>query len=51
MVAAKAWYGLASPPGMRFSMRSESPCPTTRKPVVRLSWAHAIFVGAHEPAW
>src|SRR5688572_20707031 len=36
---------------MRFSMRNELPCPTTRKPVVRLSIAQAMRVGAQLPGW
>ena len=48
--AANARYGLTSPPGIRVSTRSAGPCPTTRKPHVRLSRPHASVVGAHEPA-
>jgi hypothetical protein len=43
-------YGLASAPGIRHSMRNESPRPTTRKPAVRLSWLQAMLVGAKELA-
>ncbi len=50
ITAAKARYGLASPPGMRVSARRAAPCPTTRKPQVRLSLPQASVVGAHEPA-
>ena len=48
--AANARYGFTSPPGIRVSTRRERPCPTTRKPHVRLSSPHASVVGAHEPA-
>ena len=37
IIAANARYGLTSPPGMRVSTRREAPCPTSRKPQVRLS--------------
>ena len=50
MIAANARYGFASAPGIRVSVRSAGPCPTIRKPHVRLSWPHASVVGAHEPA-
>src|SRR5947209_19048261 len=48
--AAKARYGFASAPGIRVSGRSDAPCPTMRKPQVRLSCAHASVVGAQLPA-
>jgi hypothetical protein len=48
--AAKARYGFASAPGIRVSVRSAGPCPTIRKPQVRLSRPHASVVGAQEPA-
>ncbi len=51
MVAAKARYGLASAPGMRFSTRKPPPSPQMRKPQVRLSQPQAMRVGAKEPAW
>src|SRR5579884_3296489 len=35
---------------MRVSTRSAAPCPTTRKPQVRLSRPQASVVGAHDPA-
>ena len=44
-----ARYGLASAPGILHSMRKLDPCPTTRNPVVRLSYDHAIAVGANVP--
>src|SRR5512146_182285 len=50
-LAANAMYGFASAPGMRHSMRSEEPSPTTRNPAVRLSSLQAIPVGANEPLW
>ena len=49
MVAAKARYGFASAPGMRFSTRNEAPSPQSRKPHVRLSQPAAMRVGANEP--
>ena len=51
IAAAKARYGFVSPPGMRFSIRRLVPEPTTRKPAVRLSFDHAIFVGAQDWFW
>ncbi len=48
--AATARYGLTSPPGTRFSTRSDSPWPTTRSAQVRLSVPQAIAVGAKLPA-
>ncbi len=50
MIAAKARYGFASAPGIRVSVRSAGPCPTIRKPHVRLSRPQASVVGAQEPA-
>jgi hypothetical protein len=50
MIAARARYGLTSPPGTRFSSRSEEPWPTTRRAQVRLSWPQATAVGAKLPA-
>src|ERR1700731_3008894 len=50
-VAAHATYGFESAPGMRHSIRSEGPSPTTRKPAVRLSALQAIVVGANEALW
>ena len=49
MVAAKAWYVLASAPGIRFSTRMPWPWPTMRKPSVRLSTAQPTAVGAQLP--
>ena len=49
-MAAKARYGLTSPPGMRVSTRRALPCPTTRYPHVRLSFPQASVVGAQLPA-
>ena len=49
-----------SPPGNRFSIRSDfglpitlrsASAPTTRSAQVRLSTPHAIAVGANEPGW
>ena len=50
IIAAIARYGLTSPPGTRFSTRSDGPCPITRSEQVRLSWPHATAVGANEPS-
>ena len=41
---------MTSPPGIRVSTRSACPCPTTRKPQVRLSCPQASVVGAQLPA-
>ena len=50
-IAATARYGLTSPPGVRFSTRTEAgACPTMRSAQVRLSVPHRIDVGANEPA-
>src|SRR6185369_15955243 len=49
IAAAYARYGFTSAPGIRDSMRKDLPCPTARKPAVRLSKLHAKLVGAHEP--
>ena len=49
MMPATARYGLTSPPGTRFSSRSEAPWPTSRNAQVRLSRPHLIAVGANEP--
>ena len=46
IIAANDRYGLASAPGIRFSMRKVLSRPTTRKPTVRLSCDQAILVGA-----
>ena len=43
--------GALAAPGIRFSIRKESPWPTTRKPTVRLSRDHAIRVGAQLADW
>src|SRR2546423_12323728 len=49
---ATARYGLTSPPGPRFSKRSDvGVCPTTRSAQVRLSVPHRTAVGANEPGW
>src|SRR5258708_574944 len=48
--AAIARYGLTSAPGILDSVRRCWPCPTMRKPHVRLSWPHARVVGAHDAA-
>ncbi len=37
-----------SPPGKRFSMWSDGPWPTSRKPVVRLSRPQTTLTGAHD---
>src|SRR5207342_2102795 len=47
--AANARYGFTSAPGMRVSTRRLEPCPTTRKPQVRLSRPQASVVGAQLP--
>ena len=49
MIPATARYGLTSPPGTRFSSRSDCPCPTSRNAQVRLSRPQRIAVGAKEP--
>ena len=49
MIPATARYGLTSPPGTRFSKRSDWPCPTKRKAQVRLSLPQRIAVGANDP--
>ena len=49
---AIARYGLTSPPGVRFSTRTDSAeCPTIRSAQVRLSRPHRTAVGANEPGW
>ena len=49
MIAAKARYGLQSPPATRLSSRIPLPWPTTRNAHVRLSSPQTIAVGANEP--
>ena len=51
IIAAIARYGLTSPPGTRFSTRSDGPCPTSRSAQVRLSTPQRTAVGANEPGW
>jgi hypothetical protein len=48
-IAARARYGLTSPPGTRFSIRAPAPVPTSRTEQVRLSSPHAMAVGANDP--
>ena len=49
MIAEIPRYGFTSPPGTRFSTRSDEPWPTTRSAHVRLSTPQAMPVGAKLP--